>query len=150
MSSMLKRANWTGIWIAIIVLLIGLSGEVLAKNIRVPNDHSTVQAALDAAAKGDTVKVAQGTFKENIKLKSGVILQGGWDKSFSKRNIRGNETILDGSKNAGYVVLGADGATIDGFTIMNGSRKELSDNTTIGSGLYLRNTSPTIINNLIK
>ena len=77
--------------------------------IRVPQDYSTVQAAIDAAVSGDTIEVAAGTYNENIILnKSGVILQGvGTDRSsyiwgvsgtpvISCANINGSETIIKG------------------------------------------------------
>ena len=34
--------------------------------IRVPQDFSTIQAAIDASKDGDSILVAAGTFKENI------------------------------------------------------------------------------------
>jgi hypothetical protein len=43
---------------------------------RVPQDYATIQAAVDKARYGDTVRVAPGTYQETVKLKSGIRLLG--------------------------------------------------------------------------
>ena len=128
---------------------LGLAGEVTAATIRVPRDYSTIQKAVDAAKKGDTVRVCEGTYYENITMKNGVTLEGGWNKEFSRRDISASVTIIDGGKKGGWTVLGADKATLDGFTIMNAKRIERGDST-VGAGVHCRSTSTTIINNTIK
>ncbi|HUU46555.1 MAG TPA: right-handed parallel beta-helix repeat-containing protein [Acidobacteriota bacterium] len=50
-----------------------LSGEVL----RVPEDHPTIQEAVDAASHGDTVLVAPGTYTENVVVLSKYIVMLG-------------------------------------------------------------------------
>ena len=39
-----------------------------ATTINVPDDHSTIQAGVNAAAAGDTIVVGEGTFAENIAI----------------------------------------------------------------------------------
>ena len=44
-----------------------------AKTINVPADQKTIQAAINAAADGDTVSVSPGTYVENIDFKGKAI-----------------------------------------------------------------------------
>ena len=47
---------------------------------------ATITSALAAALAGDTVRVAQGTYTENIAIDKNVVVEGGWDTDFSARN----------------------------------------------------------------
>ncbi len=47
-----------------------------ARTWRVPGDHPTVQAAIDAAEPGDTVQIAPGRYPEAVHFKEGVRLIG--------------------------------------------------------------------------
>ncbi|GAF85912.1 unnamed protein product, partial [marine sediment metagenome] len=134
-----------------IVLIVGLSlaGEAVAATIRVPRDYPTIQKAIDAARKRDKVRVSRGTYYENITMKEGVTIEGGWNKDFSRRDISAYVTTIDGGKKGGWVVYGANEATLSGFTIINATRIERGDST-IGAGVHCNSTSPTIINNVIK
>jgi parallel beta-helix repeat protein len=148
--------NKTMIWyrssvlMAVIIGILGLgpAGGAAAATIRVPVNYPTIQKAIDAATKGDKVQVSLGTYFEHITMKEGVILEGGWNQDFSSRDISAYVTTIDGIKEKGWVVLGADGATLDGFTVINGTRIEEKDST-IGAGVHCMSTSPTIINNII-
>jgi len=143
----------SSVLMAVIMVILGLgqAGEVAAATIRVPTDYSTIQKAIEFAGKGDKVQVSQGTYYENITLKEGVTLEGGWNNDFSHRDISANVTTLDGSRNKGWVVSGANEATLDGFTVINGTLLVIEeDNTSTGSGINCNSTSPTIINNIIK
>jgi len=51
-------------------------GNATAKEIKVPDDFGTIQAAINAAAFGDSVFVKAGTYRECVELKSGVELRG--------------------------------------------------------------------------
>jgi len=42
----------------------------------VPGDYPSIQQAIDASSFGDTIKVAAGTYNENLTLKSGICLEG--------------------------------------------------------------------------
>jgi len=130
----------------LLALIFGLSfaGEVAAATIRVPRDHASIQQAIDAARSGDKVQVSEGTYNENITLKEGVTLEGGWSKDFSRRDIASYVSTIDGSKKGGFAVRGANNAILDGFTIVNATRIEDADST-VGAGVQCRSTSPTII-----
>jgi hypothetical protein len=94
---------------------------IVAKTIRVPADHSTIQAAIGDASNGDEVEVAPGTYRERIDFKG---------KNIWVRSATGPETtILDGNF-GGPVVTFANsegaGAIIDGFTIQKGGGPAVS------------------------
>ena len=117
----------------------------------------TVQAGLNAAASGDQVWVAAGTYVENITLKSEVGLYGGFagtgtETDLVQRNWAVNVTVLDGNQ-AGSVVTAPLGATattrIDGFTIRNGGGTPQSGGSPDGGGISCSASSPTIANNTI-
>jgi hypothetical protein len=89
---------------------------------RVPQDHASIQAAIDAAQAGDVVLVAAGTYRERIRLKPQMIVRSDGNDTGGKTGLlRAQVTIIDGGgageKTPG--VLMADGSTLDGFTITN-------------------------------
>ena len=47
--------------------------------------YPTIQEAIDAASSGATIKITQGSYGENLTLKSSknLTLQGGWDSTFT-------------------------------------------------------------------
>src|SRR5689334_14804469 len=87
-----------------------------AKELRVPADYRTIQDAIDAAAGGDEIVVAPGTYHELLDT------QG---KKIVVRSSAGPAvTILDG-QNLGRAILTATqgetlATTIRGFTFQNG------------------------------
>jgi hypothetical protein len=85
----------------------------------VPSEYPTIQAAVDAASAGDTVRVKQGVYFENLRLKSGIRLLG-----------NGAEiTVLDGGGRPGWLVdfSGATDVVIAGFTFQNVGTGNLCD-----------------------
>jgi hypothetical protein len=145
--------------------LLCLSSAAAASVIRVKPDGNDgnngsswssakqhVQAAIDAAAAGDEVWVAAGTYCEcdasrSIVLKSGVALYGGFagqETSREQRDWRANETILDALQRNRVLVIeeGASSDTrVDGVTIQNGNSPE-----TYGGGIRSPGGAPTIAN----
>ncbi len=119
------------------------------------NAFRQVQPALNAAASGDEVWVAAGTYVENLTLKLGVALYGGFagnETDLAQRNCAANPAILDGNQ-AGSVVTSPPGATettrIDGFTIRNGTGTPSGSSSQCGGGIYCSSSSPMIANNTI-
>lgn len=105
--------------------------------IRVPADQPTIQAGIAAAAPGDIVLVAPGTYVERINFlgKSVIVM--------SEAGPGG--TTIDGGAGGAVVTFSAGegrGAVISGFTITNGGGF-------FGSGVVVSNASPTIDTNII-
>jgi hypothetical protein len=77
-----------------------------AHQLHVPGDYATIQAAVDAASPGDTVKVAAGTYHEAIVMRPGVCLIGaGADRTVLDAQSQ-SITLVDLSTGAGSVVSG--------------------------------------------
>ncbi|MCA9079059.1 MAG: right-handed parallel beta-helix repeat-containing protein [Planctomycetaceae bacterium] len=100
-----------------------LSRTVLAEERLVPQQHATIQAAIDAAAVGDTVLVSAGRYPASLKFKPGVHVRSAGDDTVGKQGLlRAEQTILDGSLVPEGIAPGiqlAAGATLDGFTVTN-------------------------------
>ncbi len=80
--------------------------------IRVPEDHETIQAALDAAAPGDLVLVGKGVYEEAVDVTTADVTIRGVDR---------NEVILDGGFELenGIRVLDTDGVVVENLTVRN-------------------------------
>ena len=120
----------------LLALATGSAAE--AATIHVPADAATIQQAIDAAAPGDTVLVAPGTYVENLTFLGKaitVVSEGG-----------PSVTVIDGNW-AGPVVAFTSGeprgAVLRGFTIQRGA------SSFSGGGVLVQNSSPTIADNWI-
>ncbi len=101
--------------------------------------YNNLQMAIKISQKGDSIWVAKGNYyptnstDRNISftLKKGVALYGGFtgnETSLIQRDIKKNVTVLSGNigdkttnvDNSYHVVVGADNARLDGFTIKDG------------------------------
>src|SRR3990172_4216355 len=102
----------------IIVLFLGFSvpsGSVGAREITVPGDHPTIQAAINAAGSGDTVLVSAGVHEGKIVIDRPLHLVG-----VSREN-----TFIDGQGctaltcESPVVLVSSSNVEIRGFTILN-------------------------------
>jgi hypothetical protein len=98
-------------------ILLLTASALAGKVIHVPADQPAIQAAINAAANGDTVLVAPGTYNEQINFLG---------KTIVVRSQGGNKvTTIDGASVAGPVVRFVSGETLksvlQGFTIQNGT-----------------------------
>jgi pectin methylesterase-like acyl-CoA thioesterase len=66
----------TLITVLYVIWAIPCVGRTITVDATGTGDYPTIQAAIDAANKGDTVFVSPGIFIENIRLKDGLTLQG--------------------------------------------------------------------------
>lgn len=105
--------------------------------INVPADQPTIQAAINAAADGDTVLVSDGTYKENINFNG---------KAITVTSVNGPATtMIDGGGITSVVIFHTSegaGSVLNGFTLTNGAAFE-------GGGIFVSVSSPTITNNVI-
>ncbi len=120
------------VWTALIVIFLVSTVPAISSEIYVPDDYSTIQAAIDATVDGDTVIVRPGTYTEEIEFNG---------KAIELRSEQGAPvTIIEG------VVDFVDGedrrSVLDGFTVRNGPANH--------PGIYCMYSSPTIMNNIIR
>jgi len=116
----------------------------------VPDDHATIQAAIDAAAHGDEIVVRPGIYAENIDFAG---------KAVTLRSEHGPRvTVIDGGQpsdpDRASVVVFENGEGVDsivrGFTLMNGTGTLGDLNKNYGGGIYCFQSSPTITGNVIR
>ncbi|MDO8282508.1 MAG: PKD domain-containing protein, partial [Thermodesulfovibrionia bacterium] len=101
----------------------------------VPTEYATIQSAIDAAQSGDTVRIAQGIYTENLSILKGgtFFIEGGWNHTTNGHSTDPSLTIIDGSSSGRvFNIDPADAAlnlTIKDLKIQNGSSG-------YGGGLY--------------
>ncbi len=131
------------------------------------NAYGDLQLALGAAVSGNTIRVADGTYKPtagtdrtiSFQLKTGVGIYGGYAgygaADADARDVAANVSVLSGdiglagdkNDNSYHVVVGSgtDGtALLDGFTITCGNAIKGSWSTYAGGGIYDVAGCPTI------
>ena len=133
--------------------------DVFTHTTHLVKSSDDLQAAINAAAAGDRLLLAVGTYKGNFTLKDGVNISGGWNADYTVCDPETYKTVLDGNK-AGITLNQSSNfnnpTNISGLTIQNGYstgdgggiliRKNttvrnciMTDNTAgKGAGLYIR------------
>ena len=84
-------------------------------------DFATIQAAILAAAAGDTITVAAGTYSETLVVNKSVTLLGANAGISPNTGSRGLESVIVGQSTGGYpaVQVTAADVTLDGFDVRN-------------------------------
>lgn len=135
--------------IVLCIMAFGIIAGVIAFNlraraatvIRVPEDHPTIQAAIEAADPGDIIQVRAGTYNENITLNKAVTLTA---ETFDQINPVNNTTVIDGSGGASAIFIppGLMGMpTIRGFIIQNSGSNIQASSPFIVEYNYLRSAN---------
>ena len=138
----------------------------------VPNCYASLQEAVDAAAPGDEIRAAAGTYTDlsvrprrditttgfvtqTLYLSKTVTVRGGYSSNFSTRNPDLYATILDAQgKGRGVYVTGEISPTIDGLHITGGDATGMTGYGYYGAydaggGVYVMTATVTLSNNQI-
>ncbi|MEK7298409.1 MAG: right-handed parallel beta-helix repeat-containing protein, partial [Candidatus Margulisiibacteriota bacterium] len=98
----------------------GVSLQQPTANVRLKHTglyYATIQAAINAAASGDVVQVAGGTYLESITLKAGVTLLGGFNPTTWGRDLVSYPTQITTTGFSDTTVTMRTNSRIDGFTL---------------------------------
>jgi len=94
--------------------------------------------------------IASGCEHDTIRLRPSVEVLGGFsgvESSVEERDWEAHATVLDGQENVLHVVIGADDAVLDGFTVRNGGSFEfLMPGYVPGGGMLNDGMSPIVRN----
>ncbi|MFH1681448.1 MAG: right-handed parallel beta-helix repeat-containing protein [Candidatus Eisenbacteria bacterium] len=129
-----RRRGAAGAVAAAALVVFGLCawiGDVRAAVINVPADHATIQAAINAAAPGDTIRVAAGTYNEDPNVTVSDLLLEGADKT---------TTIIRVTTASGMQV-NAGGLTMTGFTVRQNSAPVVQKCLYIGVSAWASNVT---------
>ncbi|HFD39379.1 MAG TPA: DUF11 domain-containing protein, partial [Anaerolineae bacterium] len=117
-----------------------------------PPEYDTVQAAVDAAASGDTVTIAgvcvgvneRGGLAQQVYVEKNLTLQGGWNTAFTERDPALYPTVLD-AMGAGrvLVITGTTDVLVEGLRLTGGDASHLlggphfQPGDGVGGGVYV-------------
>jgi parallel beta-helix repeat protein len=121
--------------------MINVQASKASRNLVVPDDYSTINAAVNAASQGDAVLVKSGIYYENIQIDKSLTLEGEDSKN----------TIIIGSGGVqrgavAVLTLAADHIQISGFTITNLNRPKSDYN----NGINVEADNCAITGNIIQ
>jgi hypothetical protein len=109
----------------------------------VPSRYATIQAAV-ADPGCTTVKVAPGTYHENVVIDRSLTLSGAKAGKDARTRRAGGDSVIDGGATNATITIKANNVTVDGF-ILNGPQND-------GQAAFVmqeHNSGETIQNNLV-
>ncbi len=112
------KIRW--ILISVTIFVCAFQGRLAAKVIRVPAGETTIQAAINAAATGDTILISPGTYFESLTLTKELTIASEFLTTKDEALIR--QTIVDGKTKSVFNITGPKNgiSNIIGLTIQNG------------------------------
>jgi hypothetical protein len=125
------------------MVAVAVNSAIAGTVINVPADQPTIQAGINAAASGDTVLVAPGTYKENINFNGKAIIV----RSSGGAKV----TVIDGGGVTSVVRFSSNetsSSVLSGFTIQNGDASNSLEGE--GGGIAVEGASPIIKGNIIQ
>lgn len=128
---------------SVVAALFVCCARVDAATLRVPQDHASIQLAIQAASNGDVIDVAAGTWFETIDFLG---------KDIHVRSVDGPSVTIIDAGGAGAVATFQNSeaaAVLEGFTLRGGTGAVLG-NSTFGGGVFAFTSSPTIRGNVIE
>ncbi len=129
--------------LGIFVMLLSIGATNAATlNVGQGQTYTTIQSAIDAAKTGDVISVNEGTYIENLVVKTNGISIIGQNKE---------KTIIDGKKTGSVIRIDqANNVKVSGFTIQNSGGSGQSDG---GISLYRANNNEIantiLVNNVV-
>ena len=118
-----------------VVFLIAIQTVSTATTIYVPDDYSTIQAAVDAASPGDTIIVRDGTYTENIDVNKDNL-------TIRSENGAEGAVIQAAGPNDHVFELTADYVEVSGFTVKGASGNNIA-------GIFLDARCSNIFDNIL-
>ncbi len=129
--------------LALILIIAAFCQSALGANRDVCSTcaYTTIQNAVDSSVNGDTIRIAGGTYAEEIYFSTNslvVRIEGGYNASFTARD---SESVVNGRFQIGF--SSASSVEIDGLTIVNAATQAIY---TSGTATDLTVTNCTIHN----
>ncbi len=127
-----------------LTILLGSSTGLSAAEWDVPGDFSSIQAAVLAAAAGDVITVAPGTYTGRLDFRGKDVVVQSSDGP--------EHTIIDGGGMTSCVLFlqgETNDAVLDGFTV-TGGRGSMHESFLTGGGIHIVNSSPSIRNCVLR